>query len=233
MKYSVIIAAYNEQQAIAPLYWRLKVVMDQLGKPYEIIFVNDGSTDSTFNVLEDLRHNENHLIVINCRQNQGQAMAFQIGFRKAQGSIVITMDGDLQNEPKDIPQLLNKLGQGYDVVCGWRRNRADPFLIKLLSKIANISRRILLNEKIHDVSCSLRVYKKEVLQDIKLSGQMYYMLTAILSANGYKLGEIEVENHPRKFGKSKFDIKTKLSSGWLLFNYLYSKSRFIRNNEPS
>jgi len=228
MEYSVIIPVYNEQESIRPLCCSLRKTMNELGESYEIIFINDGSTDRTFDILKSLSSSKDNFIVINFIKNQGQSAAFQEGFNSAKGKIVITMDGDLQNDPKNIFKLLAKLEEGYDVVCGWRRNRRDHFFKKILSKIANISRRIFLGEKIHDVSCSFRVYMRESLKNINLSGQMYYMLTAILSSSGHRLGEIEIRDYPRRFGKSKFNIITKLSSGLLIFEYLVNKSKYIR-----
>ena len=228
MEYSAIISVYNEQDSIRPLYYSLRKVMDGLGKSYEIIFVNDGSTDRTLDILESLCCEKNYLVVVNFIKNQGQSAAYREGFDRARGEIIITMDGDLQNDPKDIPKLLYKLKEGYDVVCGWRRTRRDPFIIKLLSTMANLYRRLTLGEKLHDVNCSLRVYKKESLKSIDLPGHMYYMLTAILAASGYKINEVEINHYPRKFGKSKFNIwkRILLFNCLLVLKYLYNKNKY-------
>lgn len=233
MEYSVIIPVYNEQESIRPLYCRLREAMDGLGKSYEIIFINDGSTDGTFGILESLYCEKNYLSVVNFVKNQGQSAAYQEGFNRAKGEIIITMDGDLQNDPKDIPKLLYKLEEGYDAVCGWRKNRRDPFMIKFLSKIANLCRRLTLGEKLHDANCSLRVYKRESLKSIDLTGNMYYMITAILAASGCRIGEVEINHYPRKFDKSKFNIQKRilLFNGLLVFKYLYNRNKYLKNDE--
>ncbi len=230
MKYSVIIPVYNEQEAIRPLYSSLSKALDELGKPYEIIFINDGSTDTTSDILKSLSCEKKNLIVIDFITNQGQSTGYQEGFNRARGEIIITMDGDLQNDPNDIPKLLYKLEEGYDVVCGWRKIRKDPLLIKSLSKIANLSRRLILGEKLHDVNCSLRAHKRESLKSINLTGNMYYMITAIFGARGYKIAEVEVNHYPRKFGKSKFNIfkRILLFNVILVFMHLYKRNKYLK-----
>jgi len=226
MKYSVIIPIYNEEDSIRPLYQSLVKVMEGLDKPYEVIFVNDGSTDQTSEILKSLSSERDNLVTINSAKNQGQSEAFRKGFDKAQGEIIVTLDSDLQNDPKDITALLEKLERGFDVVCGWRRRRMDCLFKRMLSRGANASRRLFLGENIHDVSCSLRVYRRKFIKDVDLSGQMYYMLTAILSLAGCKIGEVEIEDHPRRFGKSKFNILTKIASGSLIFRYLMNLNKY-------
>ena len=229
MKYSVVIPLYNEQETIKTLYYRLKEVMDGLGSSYEIVLVNDGSTDDTLSILARLDNEKNNLIIVNLPQNRGQSAAYQEGFDITRGDIIITMDGDFQNDPKDIPKLLDKLNQGYDVVCGWRKKRTDNFIIKLLSRIGNISRRMLLKERIHDVGCALRVYRKESLQDINLRG-MYHMLTAILASYGYRIEEVEVNHYRRKFGMAKFSIMPRIFSSFLIFRYLSNKNYYTNGH---
>ncbi|MFH1459377.1 MAG: glycosyltransferase family 2 protein [Candidatus Omnitrophota bacterium] len=226
MKYSVVIPVFNEQENIEPLYSSLKDVMNFLGQEYEIIFVNDASTDGTLEILRFLAATDKNIVLILFEKNKGQSAAFEKGFNAACGDIIISLDGDYQNDPADIPKLLDKLKTGYDVVCGWRKNRKDRLIVKILSKIANLSRQILLREKIHDVSCSLRAYKKETLKGIIFKNEMYYMLTATLFSRGYKVGEVEVKHLPRESGNSKFSVIKKIQSSMLFFKYFFIKNHY-------
>ncbi|MEM4245386.1 MAG: glycosyltransferase family 2 protein [Candidatus Nanoarchaeia archaeon] len=199
MDISIVIPVYNEERNVRILYDEIKKTMDHLGKKYEVIFVDDGSTDNTFNELTKLNAK-----VIKFRKNFGQTAALAAGFDHAKGNVIITMDGDLQNDPKDIPLLLTKINEGYDVVSGWRWKRHDTFTKKLASKIANKMRRVLINERIHDSGCSLKAYKKECFHDIDLMGEMHRYLPAILGWKGFKIGEVKVSHRPRSYGKTKY-----------------------------
>jgi len=193
--------------------------MLRLGEDYEIIFINDGSDDTSLKILESLPQGDS-LVIINFAKNRGQSIAYQEGIQKARGEIIITLDADLQNDPSDIPHLIRKLEEGFDVICGWRKSRRDPFLTKILSRIANITRRLLLKEKLHDVNCSLRAYRKKSLAGIDFSHNMYYMLTAILAQRGYRMGEVEVKHYPRKLGKTKFNVGKRMMLTKTLFRFL-------------
>ena len=173
IEYSVIIPVYNEQESVMPLYFSLKQVMDNLGKPYEIIFVNDGSQDNTLEALKGINNKSTHLHTINLNTHKGKSLALQAGFDRAQGRIIITMDGDLQNDPNDISRLLEKMAQGYDVVCGWRRIRHDPWAKKAAADIANYLRRIAFHENVHDVGCTLRAYTAGSIKGLKLYRQRH------------------------------------------------------------
>lgn len=200
-EFSVIIPVYNEQSSIVPLFSSLRIVMDALAKPYEIIFVNDGSTDDTLKVLKSLA--SENLIGINLKHS-GKSLALQAGFDRAKGKIIITMDGDGQNDPEDIPRLLEKITEGYDVVCGWRRLRHDPPIKKISSKIANGIRKMAFRENLHDVGCALRAYKAQSLMGLRLCRQRHRFLTAILKKRGARIGEVDVRHYPRRAGKSKY-----------------------------
>lgn len=198
---------YNEEESLRLLYSSLRKTMESLREAYEIIFVNDGSVDNSFEVLKNISSKSNNLIIIDLAKNYGQSAAVQAGFDIASGEIIITMDGDLQNDPDDIPRLLEKMKEGYDVVCGWRYKRYDPLLKKISSKIANIFRRIFWNERIHDVGCTLRVYLKKTLKDIYLYGRMDpSFLTLILLKKGFKIGELKIKHNRRDFGRSKYGV---------------------------
>ena len=211
---SVIIPACNEQDNLIPLYSELKKVLDFLKKPYEIIFIDDGSTDRTFDVLSKINRKDKKIKVIKFRRNFGQASAIDAGFKNSKGDIIITTDADLQNDPKDIPKLLSKMREGYHVVSGWRYKRKDNLMKKFFSKISNSLRMLLTGERIHDSGCTLKAYKRECIENLDLYGEMHRFIPAILFWKGYKIGEIKVNHRPRKFGKSKYSVK-RLVKGFL------------------
>jgi glycosyltransferase involved in cell wall biosynthesis len=204
---SVVIPVYNEADNIAELFHELASVLDRLGKEYEIIFIDDCSTDSTPAVLHELRKSSSRLKAIRLRRNSGQSAAMSAGFDHAGGDLIITMDGDLQNDPDDIPSLLNKMAEGYDVVCGWRANRKDPLTKKLFSRFSNTLRHFLINDNIHDYGCTLRTYKKECIGDFELWGDMHRYIPALIRINGYRVGEAKVNHRERLHGKSKYNWK--------------------------
>jgi glycosyltransferase involved in cell wall biosynthesis len=187
--------------------------MERMGQSYEIVFVNDGSTDSSLDILKSINFESAHLVhlvIVNLNKHSGQSIAMQAGLDAAGGELIITMDGDLQNVPEDIPKLLDKLNEGYDVVCGWRYNRKDPWDKVFISKIASVLRRILTKESIHDFGCTLRIFKKDVLKNVYLSAGMHRFFTLVMSKLGYKVAEVKVKHHPRRFGRSKYNIHNRL-----------------------
>ena len=213
MKYSAVIPVHNEEESILPLYNRLKAVLDGLGEPYEIIFVDDASTDTGLTKLETLRSAAPQLVILAHKTRRGQSAALQTGFDAARGELIITLDGDLQNDPEDIPKLLEKIKEGYDVVCGWRKNRKDPLVRKISSRVANAARKLVLGETIHDVGCSLRVFKREVLEKITLGGEDHRFFTAFAAKYGFRVGEAEVHHTPRQYGHSKYDTWKRFRKG--------------------
>lgn len=231
IKISVVIPIYDEEGSIRKLYLSLIKVMARLGAPYEIIFVNDHSKDRSLEVLNSLDLQPSNLTIVNLKEHSGQSMALQAGFNIVQGELIVTMDADLQNDPEDIPNLLCKINEGYDVVCGWRYNRKDPFTKLLVSRISRVIRRIVFKEKVHDPGCTLRIFKKDVLKDISLFKGAHRFFTLIMLRQRYKIGEIRVKHHRRKFGKSKYNINNRLFEGIITFikfflfdvNYLMRK----------
>ncbi|MFH1072275.1 MAG: glycosyltransferase family 2 protein [Nanoarchaeota archaeon] len=204
---SIVIPAYNEEQNIPLLASQIKKAVDRLRKTYEIIFIDDGSRDNTFAVLKRMHElDPEHVHIIRMRKNFGQTAAFDAGFKHARGKIIITMDADLQNDPEDILLLLNKMKEGYDVVSGWRWQRKDPFSKKMLSKFANLLRRIVTKENIHDSGCSLKAYKRECFSDLNLYGEMHRYIPAILQWKGFRIGEVKVHHRQRKYGKTKYSF---------------------------
>lgn len=204
---SVVVPLYNEEENVDILYESIHHVMSKLDKTYEIIFVDDGSKDSTFEHLLQLKKNDPHLKLIKFRSNYGQSAAMDAGFEFAKGEIIISMDGDLQNDPKDIPNLLEKLDEGYDVVSGWRKNRQDGLILrKIPSKIANRIICSVTKVQLHDTGCALKAYRAKVVKRINLYGELHRFLPALARIEGAEIAELVVNHHPRRFGKSKYNI---------------------------
>jgi glycosyltransferase involved in cell wall biosynthesis len=204
---SIIIPCYDEEGNVVPLYLRLRKVLEGIGDKWEIIFIDDGSTDNTFRILEGLNKKDKRVRIIKFRRNFGQTAAMDAGFKHAKGEIIIPMDADLQNDPRDIPRLIAKINEGYDVVSGWRYKRKDPITKKIFSRIADILRRLLTGVKIHDSGCTLKAYKKECFDGLDLYGEMHRSIPALLFWKGFKIGEIKIMHHKRLYGKTKYNLK--------------------------
>jgi glycosyltransferase involved in cell wall biosynthesis len=204
---SVIVPIFNEEKNITTLYKELVHVLEGIGKEFEIIFIDDGSTDQSFNLLSRLHKDDPRVIIISFRRNFGQTAALSAGFDHAKGDVIITLDADLQNDPKDIPKFLEKVQEGYDLVNGWRFKRKDPFFSRRLpSMIANKIISIVTGVKLHDYGCTLRAFKKEITENINLYGEMHRFIPAIASGIGGSIAEIKVNHRARMFGKSKYGI---------------------------
>ena len=204
---SVVIPVYNERENISYLYENLNKVLPALGKKYEVLLIDDGSTDGTFNELVKIHEQNNNYKILKFRKNFGQTPAMSAGFDYANGEIIITLDADLQNDPKDIPLLIEKMNEGYDIVSGWRINRQDKAVSrKLPSKIANWLIAKLTGVKIHDYGCTLKAYSRDVVKNIELYGEMHRYIPAVASWMGISVAEVPVHHHSRKFGKSKYGI---------------------------
>lgn len=200
---SIVVPLYNEEGNVAELYRKIYEAVQKIGRPFEIIFIDDGSKDGTLEVAKKL----SPLKLIAFRKNFGQTAAFDAGFKEARGEIIITLDGDLQNDPADIPLLLEKMAEGYDVISGWRHKRQDPWSKKIPSRIANLLRKILIHDDIHDSGCSLKAYKRECFKDLDFFGEMHRFIPAILQLEGYRVGEVKVSHHPRLHGVTKYNWK--------------------------
>jgi glycosyltransferase involved in cell wall biosynthesis len=205
---SVVIPVRNEAPSLEELHRELTATLAAWGRPYEIIIVDDGSTDETFPILAKLQGSDAHLRIIRFRRNFGQTAAFSAGFAHARGRLIVTSDGDLQNDPGDIPRLVAKLeDEQLDIVCGWRRNRKDAFLSRLLpSRMANGLISWATGVRLHDYGCSLKVFRAEVVKNLKLYGEMHRFIPAIASEQGVAMAEAVVNHRRRKHGTSKYGI---------------------------
>jgi len=206
---TIVIAVFNEAPNLRPLVEELVPVLKNLGVLFEIIFVDDGSADNTRDLLGKIASEEDNVRVVTLARNYGQTAAFDAGFKAATGDVVVTMDGDLQNDPNDIPILLEKIGE-YDMVCGWRWNRKDKFLKRISSAIANYVRRKTCGNRFKDIGCSLKAYKKESLDKIKLYNGMHRFFPILFEMEGLKVAEVKVNHRPRRHGKSKYNIRNRL-----------------------
>jgi len=204
---SIVLPVLNEEENVEPLYAELSAVLKKLGKSYEIIFVDDGSRDRTVELLVKLRKKDRKIKIIRFRRNFGQTAAMSAGFAHASGEVIITMDADRQNDPRDIPMILQEIEKGFDLVSGWRFDRQDAFIArKLPSLIANKIISIATDVKLHDYGCTLKAFRKEVAKNIALYGEMHRFIPAIASWMGVSISEVKVNHRPRVAGKSKYGI---------------------------
>ena len=207
MKLSIVIPVFNEEENLSLIYEELKGVVNGMKMDYEILFIDDGSTDTSLTVLRDLQRQDPAVKAISFRRNFGQTAAMSAGFDYATGDVIITMDADLQNDPHDIPQMIAKIEEGYDVVTGWRHDRKDAFINrKLPSIIANKIISLTTKVSLHDYGCTLKAFRREVIKNIKLYGEMHRFIPAIASGMGISFTEIKVNHRPRKYGTSKYGI---------------------------
>ena len=203
---SVVIPLYNEEPNVAPLLAELSAILTAMPVPHEIVLIDDGSTDGTFEVLRRIQKGHQHVRVVRFARNFGQTAAFAAGFAYARGQFIVTFDGDLQNDPADIPRLL-EIARTHDVVCGWRKDRKDDFLTRYVpSVIANQLIGLVSGVRVHDVGCSLKVFRAEVVKPLKLTPGMHRYLPALASQLGDRVTEVVVNHRPRRFGQSKYGL---------------------------
>jgi glycosyltransferase involved in cell wall biosynthesis len=200
---SIVVPLYNEEENVRELHGRILAICQKMGQSFEIIFIDDGSDDKTVEICRSLQP----LKLIQFRKNFGQTAAFDAGIKEAQGDVIITLDGDLQNDPADIPLLLAELEKGFDAVSGWRWQRKDTLMKKFFSRGANLLRKIFIQDKIHDSGCSLKAYRRECFRNVDLFGEMHRFIPALLELQGYKISEVKVSHHPRVHGQTKYNWK--------------------------
>jgi glycosyltransferase involved in cell wall biosynthesis len=218
MYLSLVVPVYNEVENLTLLYERIREVLEPTGWAYELILVDDGSSDGSENLLADLHAKDPRTKVIRFRRNFGQTAALAAGFDYAHGDIIVSLDGDMQNDPVDIPKLVAKLNEGYDLVNGWRVNRQDPFLHRRLpSQIANWIIGLTTQVKIHDYGCTLKAFRRDVVKNLKLYGEMHRFIPALVGDLGAKITEMPVAHHPRKRGTSKYGLARTL---WVILDLL-------------
>lgn len=204
---SIVIPVYNEAENLEELYREIISAVEKIGKHFEIIFVDDGSTDASAPLLKTIQKADSRVKIIRLRRNFGQTAALAAGFDYASGEIIVTLDADLQNDPRDIPLLIGKIEEGYDIVSGWRKNRKDKFFSRRLpSSLANWLISRLTRIKLHDYGCTLKAFRKEVIKNVKLYGELHRFIPAIASNIGVAIAEVKVNHRPRRHGKSKYSI---------------------------
>ncbi len=204
MDVSIVIPLLNEEESLDELCSRIFQAADENKLSMEICFVDDGSTDKSLDVLKNLRDKNKNIKILSFRKNYGKSAALSEGFKLAQGDIIITMDADLQDDPAEIPNLINKLNDGFDMVSGWKKKRHDPITKTLPSKFFNFTTSLLTGIKIHDFNCGLKAYRREVIKEIPVYGELHRYLPVLAHWRGFRVGEIVVQHHARKYGVTKF-----------------------------
>ena len=224
---SVVIPLLNEDESLKELYQQLRTTLNRMNVRYELVFVDDGSTDRSFQVLRDLKRQEHRIRIIRFRRNYGKSAALSVGFEKAQGAIVVTMDADLQDDPAEIPNLVRKIREGYDLVSGWKKVRRDPFSKTIPSKFFNMVTSILTGIKLHDFNCGLKAYRSEVVKTVKVYGELHRYVPALAKWEGFLVTELPVQHRARKYGKTKFGMG-RFWKGFLDLMTVLFTTRYVR-----
>lgn len=205
-KISLIIPLLNEEESIIPLTNEIRKAIKPLETGYEVIFIDDGSTDKSLEVIKEVCRTDRRFKYISFQKNYGKSAALQVGFQNVTGDVVITMDADLQDDPNEIPNLLSKLSEGSDLCSGWKKVRHDPFIKKYSSRFFNFVTKVFSGIKIHDFNCGLKAYRKEVIDNIKVYGELHRYIPVLAKWQGFSVSEIPVKHHPRRYGQTKFGI---------------------------
>lgn len=202
---SFIVPVKDEEKSIIQLSQEIKTICRQVKKSYEIIFIDDGSRDQSFNVIKKISARNPSIKAVKMRGNFGKSIALQVGFSKAKGKVIFTLDGDLQDNPQEAPKFLKKIDEGFDLVSGWKKTRHDPTFSKVIpSRIVNFLARTLTGLKIHDTNCGFKAYRREVIDSLNLYGELYRFIPILAAKQNFRVGEVEVEHRQRIFGKTKF-----------------------------
>lgn len=226
-KTTVLIPLFNEEESLRPLYGEIKKAFKGITGDHEILFVDDGSTDKSLQVIKDLARLDNKVKYVSFRKNYGKSAALQVGFKHSTGDAVITMDADLQDDPAEIPNLLKKLDEGYDLVSGWKKKRFDPFIKRTTSKFFNYFTKLLTGIKIHDFNCGLKAYRRLVVENVQIYGELHRYIPVLADWKGFAVGETVVKHHPRRYGKTKFGISRFFKGPFDLITVLFT-TRYIK-----
>jgi glycosyltransferase involved in cell wall biosynthesis len=226
-KISIVIPLLNEEESLVPLTHEIRKALYELKYSWEVIFVDDGSRDNSLKVIKEISGKDKRFKYVSFKKNYGKSAALQVGFKQATGDIVITMDADLQDDPYEIPNLINKLNEGFDLVSGWKKRRMDPFIKRKSSKFFNFVTRVISGIKIHDFNCGLKAYKKEVVENIKVYGELHRYMPVLADWQGFTISEIEVKHRPRRYGKTKFGI-SRFFKGFIDLITVIFTTRYIK-----
>jgi glycosyltransferase involved in cell wall biosynthesis len=224
---SIVVPLYNEEESLRELTAKIVGVTKEMGKSYEIVFVDDGSTDRSYEVLKDLHEHDSRVKAIRFRRNFGKSAALSVGFKEATGEYIITMDADLQDDPKEIPELIATMGDSYDLVSGWKKKRHDPLSKTLPSRFFNYVTGKMTGIPIHDFNCGLKAYRNVVVKDLSVHGELHRFIPVLAHWAGYRVTEKVVLHHPRKFGKTKYGI-SRFFNGFLDLLTVLFTTRYLR-----
>jgi len=219
MDLSIVIPLYNEEESLAELCDKIQEGVSPLKLKHEICFVDDGSTDTSLSVLKNLREKYPEIKILSFRKNYGKSAALSEGFKLASGNIIITMDADLQDDPLEIGNLTRKINEGYDMVSGWKKKRFDPIGKTIPSKFFNYITSLMTGIKIHDFNCGLKAYKSDVIREVPVYGELHRFMPVLAHWRGFRVGEIVVQHHPRKFGITKYGWRRLFHGFFLQFSY--------------
>lgn len=226
-KVSILVPLLNEEESLSKLTREISTVFENISTDYEIFFVDDGSTDNSMKIIKDLARTNNKIRYISFRKNYGKSAALNVGFRNVTGDVVITMDADLQDDPAEIPSLLQELQKGYDLVSGWKKQRRDPFIKKYSSRFFNYVTKVMSGIKIHDFNCGLKAYRKAVVKSIDIHGELHRYIPVLADWKGFKISEVVVKHHPRRYGKTKFGI-SRFFKGFIDLITVIFTTRYIK-----
>jgi len=204
---SVVVPVHNEERSVALLLDELGSALDGIGRPWEAVFVDDGSTDGTFSALTRLHAASDNVRIVRLRRNFGKAAALQAGFEEARGDVIVTIDGDLQDDPAEIPRLLAKLDEGFDLVSGWKTKRRDPLSRRIPSRIFNAVSGRMSGLRLHDLNCGLKAYRAEVLRGLRLYGELHRFVPVLAHYRGFRVAEVPVNHRPREHGRSRYGME--------------------------
>jgi glycosyltransferase involved in cell wall biosynthesis len=222
---TVVVPVHDEEQSVGTLFDELRAALDPLGRPWEVVFVDDGSTDGSFSALTRLHSEADNIEVVRLRRNFGKAAALAAGFRHAAGNVVVTIDADLQDDPAEIPRLLAKLDEGFDLVSGWKTHRRDPLSRRIPSRIFNGVVGRVSGLRLHDLNCGLKAYRADVVRNLRIYGELHRFLPVLAHDRGYRVAELPVNHRPREHGKSRYGVE-RYFRGFLDFLTVWFMGRY-------